>query len=202
MLVDLFDFDGVLIDSLDSHIKFYQDTARALGFELTRERAMRAIALPKKNFYVNMGFREEHFEIVNETYEERFVDYNCPVFPGVPEMLADLKQQGRTLCLVTFNRRRAVEHFLAPHLHYFDRVFTRDGERTKGDAVVSIRQEFGEVDYLLIGDTYWDVEESREANIPFLGADYGGWYDFSQLGEVDFEVMSSVPELQGFLLRR
>lgn len=198
----MFDFDGVLIDSLASHIKFYQNVARELGFELSRESAMRAISLPKNDFYRNMGFKEADFEKVNIAYESRFVNYSCPVFPGIPELLAKLKEQERALCLVTFNRRKSVEHFFSECLHYFEMVFTRDGGKTKGDAIKSVRQRYGDANYLLIGDTYWDVEESRESEVSFLGDDYGRWYDFSQLGKVDFHVASSVPELQKILLSR
>jgi phosphoglycolate phosphatase-like HAD superfamily hydrolase len=57
--------------------------------------------------------------------------------------------------------------------------------------------KYGDVDYLMIGDTIWDKNHAKEAGMPFLGVNYG-WSDFKSDG---FPVVQSVKELREFLIR-
>ncbi len=198
MLVDIFDFDGVLVDSLDSHKKFYKDIARELGFKLDNEKIMDAISKENVNFYRNMGFSEEQFAFVRQEYEERFSDYDCKIFAGIPEMIDKLARK-RSLGIISLNKIKHIEAFFSEYLPYFELVVSRDGKLSKADELKSIMKSFGAENCLFVGDTNWDLDDARKSGINFLAAKYGGWYNFSGY---EGRVIESVAELQEVLVSR
>ncbi len=179
-----FDLDGTLTDP-------------ALGIT-------NAIIYARKKWGMEPGKNEDYYKFIGppmpKSYEEfwglspeearRFLaDYReyfgsvglfeNEVYPGMPQLLAALKKQGRKLYVATTKptgfSERIVEHFdLAK---YFEIISGSDPEvdNAKADVIRRARDACG-VDMsraLMIGDRLHDVEGARECSIPCVGVAYG-----------------------------
>ena len=197
--VNVFDFDGVLIDSKEAHWKFYSDFAHANGFSLRRRDFEKAISGQGELFWENLGVPDEHVRGIQEDYTTEFWRYPVTFFGGVPEMLERLSASGAILTLATFNRRANVERAVKEHIKHFERVFTFEDGRKEG-CVQKLFDIYGGTpsDYRLIGDTRWDKDTSEGMGIGFLAVNYG-WMKFRDDGL--FPIVETVAELQDYLLR-
>ena len=59
MGVIVFDFDGVLADSLDAHNRFFSDTGIEFGLDIIREKIKKSLTHPTENFWEIIGVPEE-----------------------------------------------------------------------------------------------------------------------------------------------
>src|SRR5215471_316350 len=113
----LFDVDGVLIDSLEPHLKICRDKSREfkLGLKIPDARAFRDMVRrgvpisPMKQFFIAVGFPEPLAEKANADYQREFATRYAPApFPGVKRMLKQLAVGGVALGVVTSNTRSIV----------------------------------------------------------------------------------------------
>ena len=106
----LFDLDGTLTDSQEGITKSVQYALAHFGIEVEDLSSLRKFIGPPltesfKAFY-GMDDREAHVGLVK--YRERFTDVGWAenaVYPGIGELVADLKKSGKRLLLATSNRR-------------------------------------------------------------------------------------------------
>jgi phosphoglycolate phosphatase-like HAD superfamily hydrolase len=198
-MINIFDCDGVILDSKEAHWKFYEAFSRIKGFELKREDFERAIVDVPSNFWKTLGVPQEFVKEANQTYVDTFRDYEVDIFPGVVDMLYDLRKQGRQLSMATFNRRPTLEKHLGNALGFFDKVLTyedgfKNGVLNKAHQIEKLVNIYRrpKSDFRLIGDTRWDLDAAQQAGIEFVGVNYG-WTDFSKT--FGFPVVDSVVEL-------
>jgi HAD superfamily hydrolase (TIGR01509 family) len=104
----LFDWDGTLVDSLES---FYAANAAVLaeeGVAFDRTRYREAYSPDPRIFYRRLGIPEERHHHVLEAWRRAFVPAARPL-PGVREALGRLHASGERLGLVTATIRAVVE---------------------------------------------------------------------------------------------
>ena len=200
--LNILDMDGVLVDSWQAHIQFYQEMSGRFGRALDEKAIMRAVNGLKHEFYANMGFKEEEYDIVNLAYDEEFFKYPCPVFPGVAEMLAELKAAGRNLCLATSNRKTHVRYYLRELADLFDAIMTREDSWDKSRCLRQTMARYPGANHLFIGDTRWDAKDAESAGVEFLGVSYGWPSFYKENDQENHTIVASVQELHDFLLRR
>lgn len=102
-----------------------------------------------------------------------------PLFPGVPQLLAELKRAGKVLALASSKR----EHKLTAMVEeagigsYFDAVVGAvHPDRVNKTQVISLALEQLEADArdaLMVGDRFYDVEGAAAAGLPCVGANFG-----------------------------
>lgn len=179
----LFDLDGTLTDSAPG---ITNSAARALayfGIEEKPENLLRFIGPPlNESLSEYYGFTPEQTAKAVEVFREYFVEKgwleNAP-YPGIPELLRDLKAGGLQLIVATSKPEvqavRILKHFGL--VEYFDHVCgapagNEDGGR-KAD-VVRRALQFSELSStVMVGDRKYDVLGAQENGIPCIGVLYG-----------------------------
>lgn len=209
-----FDVDGVLIDSLDSHLAICRDKSREFGLHLripdaAKLRTMVArgvIISPMKQFFLAVGFPEPLAERADQDYRREFSKrYPLAPFAGVTQMLRDLAQRDVPLGFVTSNTRAIVESALGRVVEVFrqDLRFAVDDPRQLGKAeALRLGAETAKAlptEALYVGDQPKDFEAACLAGMQFVGVTFG-WGILP--GDARFETADSIDELRIDLLMR
>ncbi len=191
-----FDWDGTLIDSITTIIDCTLETFRHIGrVEPSRQRVRAAIGLGLREsvelFYP--GTDDALFKRVIETYRELWIGsytQRSELFDGIPEMLADLRDQGHWLAVATAKGRAGLERELSRTGigDLFSETRTVDECPPKPDpgmlldlmAVSGLPAERA----LMVGDTTWDMEMARNAGVRGVAVVTGA-HDREQLRQAD-----------------
>lgn len=202
-----FDFDGTLCDSvrvvLDS---FHESLEPVLNRKLT-----------DAEIFAYFGLNEEGVircfcgQLTADCVENYYAAYdrlaaNLQPYPGIPELLRELKARGVNLAVITGKGERTCNISLKK-LGIFDDFFfigTGLGERpNKADLLKTVQEKLslhsGELAY--VGDALTDIDESRKAGVPILSA---AWCKTAVPAELERRnpglVFPTVASLQNYLL--
>ena len=138
----------------------------------------------KQTFQKNYDFSDEETINLIRKYRERFDVtgiFENELYPGVEQTLLHLKERGYPLVLASSKPETACERILEKHglLSCFDEVVgaTLDGRiSTKEQVLKEVFRRIGSndpKDYVLIGDTIYDVEGANKVGMDCIGVSYG-----------------------------
>ena len=181
----LFDLDGTLTQSEFGILASAKYALEKFGiYEADEKKLKRFIGPPLyvsfSEFYGLTGADgEEAVRLYREVYEaENFK--NAPVYDGIPDALAALKDAGASLMVVTSKPQemaeRVVEHVgLKP---YFDTIVGPGREMLSPSKTVLIERALSLADLdkknaVMIGDRKFDMEGAVGAGIDSIGVLYG-----------------------------
>lgn len=185
----LFDLDGTLTDPKVGICTCVQYALGKMGIvEEDLDKLEVFIGPPLlDSFKEYYGLSDEKCSEAIAFYRERFADvgkFENEVYPGIPELLRDLKKKGRTLAIAsskpTIFVEQILEHFEIKQ--YFDVIVgsEEDGRRSKKIEVIeeALRQLFTDTEpeydeVVMIGDRKFDIEASLEAGVRNIGVSYG-----------------------------
>src|SRR3989344_5917493 len=91
----LFDFDGVLADTMEMNFIAWKNTFNEKGIKITRE----------DYFYLEGAPLQEIVEIISKKEEYFKRNYNFSFYPGVVEFIASLKKSAILIAIVSAARR-------------------------------------------------------------------------------------------------
>lgn len=182
----LFDLDGTLTDSAPGITRCVQYALARLGIEENDLAKLRPFVGPPllDSFKEHYNLTGERAELARDYYRERFASvglYENAVYPGVAEMLACLRRQGKTLIVATSKPTvysvKILEHFGLSQ--YFAAIVgsNLDGTRVaKGEVIAAALAEAkcpdrGKV--VMVGDREHDVAGARENGIAVIAVAYG-----------------------------
>ena len=179
----LFDLDGTLTDSGEGILNCARLALNTYGIPIPDEKTMRTLVGPPLEVsFARFGMKEADIPDAIEVFRKRYTavgKYENFPYPGIHELLEQLKNQGHTLCVATSKPEvmalDIMDHFrLAP---YFTRIVgaTLDRKRiTKEDVITYLLNSLGNPENLLmIGDTQYDVIGARAHGIPTIGVTWG-----------------------------
>lgn len=196
----MFDFDGVIVDSLDVFSAAFSDACAAAGVEGFAA-PDELLAVMEDNFYVGMRARGVDDERVAEVLRRlgaalvRARHWLKP-FPLVPQVLEELSD-ARTVVIVTSSPTEVVEGWLRTHqVHGVAEVAGAESARSKVEKIHGLVARFsGQQVYWYVGDTAGDIREAREAGVTPLGVAWG-WHEPEMLLEAGAErIVASPAEL-------
>ena len=199
----LFDLDGTLIDSGAMILaSFRHATQTVLARKIPDEQLAALVG--------GMNIQEQMRTLDAERVEDlvrAYREHNEPLhadlqaFPGVEDLLADLRRQGRKLGVVTSKRRRTVDLAFAvlPIEQFFDVVVTSgDTERHKphpDPVLLALEQLDAEGnDAAFVGDSPFDVRAGRAAGVFTVAVAWGGLHNEERLVEAGADVVVHSPE--------
>lgn len=115
-----------------------------------------------------------HYRTINDYSGTRF-------YPGIPELLRQLKADGIGNYIITMKPQEALERILEKKNwgNLFDGWISPDSfagcERSKSEMIAYIMKEYGfeKGSYIYIGDTWSDVSAAHENGIVCIAAAYG-----------------------------
>lgn len=181
----IFDWDGTLMDSAAKIVRCFVAAAADLGVPDPGEAAIRDI--------IGLGLDEALHQLlpdqdiatrrrVAERYRDFFLGLDrteSTLFPGVPEGLQQLADQGYLLAIATGKARRGLtralgETQLAPLFsasRCADEAFSKPHPKMLHDLLdeTGVAAERA----LMVGDTVYDMQMARSARVDGLGVSYG-----------------------------
>lgn len=208
----LFDLDGTLTDPMEGITKSVQYALRAFGINVEdRTQLCRFIGPPLadsfKNFY---GLDEQQAKEAIVKYREYFTPtgiFENEVYDGVPELLARLKADGKSLILATSKPTQyaemILEHFGLSQYFSFVSGSNFDGTRVKKADVIQFALDENGIDNLdeavMVGDREHDVIGAKSVGMECIGVLYGyGDAKEMEAAEADY-VAETVDELERLL---
>lgn len=183
----VFDVDGVLLDTLTSHLKICEDINKelCLGLNIPDEEKFKKNYVrngckinPMNYFFKTLGFKGEYLDKANKKYDESFSsEYNQPLFDGVIDMLIKLKTNKIPVGIVSSNSRSNIKKALGNSFSIFNKdcIFTKDNSSSKEEALINISNilELNIKEILYVGDQNSDYVSSKNVGSQFLGVSYG-----------------------------
>ena len=209
----LFDLDGTLTDSGLGITKGVQYALGQLGYAVPpRESLFSFIGPPlHKSFQRHCGVDEagaaEAVRQFRVYYNEMGGILENEVYPGVRELLRDLKAAGKRLMVATSKPQAAAEKVMR---HFGLDEFvpeiiggTDDTRNTKGKVIAYALREYG-VDpttAVMVGDREHDILGAAENNLPAIGITWG-YGDRAELETAGAEAVFDTPaETVQYILR-
>lgn len=189
----LFDFDGTVFDTvkgIERSVKYALDKN---GIVLSVDSFRRFAGPPfKVIFKENYGFDDELIVKIIEAFREDYLPYGIyesSPFPGIAELLDELRQNGFKLAIATLKPRTMAVELLERSRLYgkFDVISGQIAEGietlTKAEIVRGAMDMLGAApeDTVLVGDTKYDVVGGHEAGLKVIGVRYG----YAESGELE-----------------
>ena len=183
-----FDLDGTLTDSAEGITKCVQYALESRGINIPDLNTLRPFIGPPliesfMNFY---GMTEEEANFCTEKYRERFAGtgiYENKVYPGVPQLLAQLKNAGYTLAIATSKpvvfARRVADYFnIAQYFDYITGPDFSGSLPTKADVIADALAHFNltgatKAQAIMVGDRRHDILGAKACGLKAIGVTYG-----------------------------
>ncbi len=208
----VFDMDGTLFDSADTIYNAAIETFEKLG--------MKDVNFPRDKFELKIGahfgdiFREFGIDVPDvehyiNVYKEIYFDHinDTKFYPGIPELLTQLKSSGVKLALLTtknqYQTERIADHF---GLHdWFEYLMGRKpGIKIKPDPepLEIIMGHIGcpKEKTVMIGDSEFDIGCGTNAGVDTIAVGYGYRDHQFLLKEKPVFFVATVPELEKLLI--
>lgn len=182
----IFDLDGTLTNSEEgiiNSVSFALDQLKITGY--SRDDLLKFIGPPLLDSFCQfMTLDKTQGEKAIALYRQYFTTkgiYQNSLYPGMKNLLANLKTQGYRLCVGTSKptpfAKRILDHFDISH--YFEYIMGSNLDNTKTDKaeiISSIMEHFPEITHskmLMIGDRCFDIQGARDVGIDSMAVLYG-----------------------------
>lgn len=211
----LFDLDGTLLDTPNAIVKVLAEVVTESGRPRPPEPDLRAtVGRPLAACFAALfQLPESHPDVgrATERFREVFRTRVVPtaqsmIFPGVPALLEQLREQGHPVAIVTSKIRPSAEELLdnAGLLDHFDAVVCH-GMAPRGkphpDLALLAADRLGThpVSCVVVGDAVDDMRMARTAGMAAIGVTYGVATEEQLMAEGAHRVTRSVDGLARIL---
>lgn len=199
----VFDLDGTLVDSLPDIVASFRQAFTELGLPAPPEAVVRSeVGLPLEAMYERFAPREAVASLAasyRRHYPEHFADRSRP-YPGVRELLSDLRERGYLLAVATTKRSDMATRFVSAMglSGAIDHVQGTDGfpHKPAPDVVLRALQAVGGAGRWMVGDTTHDVGAGKAAGLRTFGVTWGT-HDADRLRAAGADVVAD--DLAGLL---
>lgn len=198
----LFDFDGVLVESLDVYYQAIMWSLDKIGMPLVKTRED-YIDLFDDNFYEALAKRgvdmEAFFKATQIYAEMQGKDYylNVTPFPFMPPVL-DALCQDHILVIISSNSIDAIEKIFDCHQNSscFQAILGADFSFSKKDKIIYALDKFrmSREDTYYIGDTAGDIKEGKLAGVKTVAVSWG-WHPRAKLAAANPDYLIDSPEM-------
>jgi len=178
-LTVIFDFDGTIADTLAAIVRLANKYNADLGIppldreEIEAMRGMSSRAILKKH---RIPLAKLPYLLIHYQKELSHEIDKLGLFPGIREVLLELKALGVKLGILTSNSEENVEKFLqARELDVFDFIHSEVNLFGKSRALKHVLKE-NEVDrgeVIYVGDEARDIDACRKAKVPVIAVSWG-----------------------------
>ena len=204
----LFDYDGTLMDTNEVVLQSWQHTFRTLrGHEedpaFIRSTFGEPLVMTLAKLFPEVPV-EKSLDVYRTFQREVFTDF-VEVFPGILELLKNLKEKGYKMGLVTSRTKdttwSGLEHYGMDK--YFDAVITAgDTDRHKPDPapILITLDRLGSApgEAIMVGDTMFDLECAQNAGVKSVIVDWSITMSDSEKEQADY-IIKTAEELLDIL---
>ena len=202
----ILDVDGTLVDATYHHALAWYRAFREHNVVLPVWRLHRHVGMGGDKYVAAVAGEEVEERLGDELrdrWEELFdelIDELAPL-EGAHDLIADLKERGRTVVLASSSIERHLDHFLdlLDARELLDGWTTKDDvEATKPepDLVRAALEKAGTGDATMLGDTPWDVEAARKAGLETVCLVTGGFSEQELRDAGAVAVFESIQEVR------
>ncbi|MFQ3322444.1 MAG: phosphoglycolate phosphatase [Pseudomonadales bacterium] len=207
----IFDFDGTLVDSVDSIVTAMQAAIADVTLpERSHSQVSNIIGLGLSEALQTLfpGIKDKLAKQTAERYSYHFInsDTDLVLFEGVEAVLQNLTAAGHSLSIATGKSRRGLDRVFgySSLKQYFPYSRCADETRSKPHPLMlnELLTETGieASDAVMIGDTTYDIKMAVNAGVKSIGVSYGV-HSSEQLMEAGAErVIDRFDELLGLQL--
>ncbi|MHB8138269.1 MAG: HAD family hydrolase [Smithellaceae bacterium] len=194
----LFDFDGVLVDSLDVYEKTVTDCLRQIGQPLTRGRE-EFLELFEGNFYeslVQKGIDMDKFTAASAGILAKINYAEMKPFDAIRPVLRELAKN-HPLIVISSNDTPTITEAL--RLYDFNGIFQEilgsDFMFSKKDKILHVIKKYDVTlpDIYYIGDTTGDIKEGKQAGVKTVGVTWG-WHSKEKMAASQPDYLFDHPE--------
>jgi len=195
----IFDYDGVIVDSLDIFMKLFINACKENGWkEISSKQEF--LSLFNRNMYekmIELGMTKQDILSIVLKVKKGLLNNleNLLLFPNIKKTLIDLSNQ-HTLCISTSNETSIVKNFLKLNqIFCFNQIYGSDINHSKTKKIEMIKKRYPAENYAYIGDTIGDIEEGKKANVITIAATWG-WHSKENLQQSNPDyLIDSIEEL-------
>ena len=198
----LFDLDGTLTDSGEGIMNCAIAALEHFGLPVPERKALRVfVGPPLRDSFPKFGVPVEKVDEAIAVYRERYIRIgkfeNFP-YPGIREMLENLKAQGHRLFVATSKPEHMaieiLEHFELAR--YFEIICgaTNDDSRSKKEDVIAYLLDRIGPGGVMVGDTICDVEGAKENQLTPIAVTWG-YGDEEEMMQAGAKIVCSTEEL-------
>lgn len=187
MSLVMFDYDGVIADSLDAHVKSFLAAFRENGC-MRVNTAQDVIDLYEDNVYRSMaafGLSEEEIDRILESYnvKQALLLDQIQLFPQIRELFSDLVSAGHRVVIITSNTAEAVSGVLRKReISGVEKVMGSETAKSKIKKIHMAMDWHPDLKAYYVGDTKGDIYEGRQAGAATVGVAWG-WHGPDKLFE-------------------
>lgn len=193
----MFDYDGVIVDSLDLFTSVFISSCRDNGFleVSTREDMM---ALFEENVYTAMshyGLSAETIDNILKTFESRSTKYSdqLKLFNGMGDALKKISESSKVF-IITSNVSGIPERVLQRNgITCYEEVIGADKEKSKIKKIRKTIEQYPLLCPYYVGDTKGDIIEGKTAEARTVGVAWG-WHGADRLREANPDYLVYNPE--------
>ena len=207
----IFDLDGTLADTSQGIYNAHRHTANKMGIVLD-ENALNGVIggellqIYKERFYLADHEARRAVEIYRLWYQKNGI-FQAEIYPGIVELLLDLKSKGIKLAVATLKREDFAKKMLEDMgvAKMFDHILGMDIEDTLNkEKLLRKCVELSNVkadETVLVGDSIYDAKGAGACEMNFIGVTYGfGFSDKKNINSVESIFVADTPkEVSDFL---
>ena len=205
----ILDIDGTLVDTNYHHAVAWYRAFRQAGVTLPIWKIHRHIGMGGDNLVqalTSEAFDEENGDDVRSAEKVLYMELieECAPMQGSRELIEDLKRRGNAVVLASSAKESEVDYYLdlLDARDLADSWTTSDDvEDTKPapDLVKAALDKSGSKDAVMVGDTTWDIEAAKRADVPTIAVLTGGFGEAELLEAGAACAFESIDELRGRL---
>lgn len=182
----LFDLDGTLTDPQEGITNSVAYALEQYGIHVEDRSSLNKFIGPplKDSFREYYGFAEDRAEEAVWKYREYFNEdgiFENKVYPGIPQMLQRLNDQGKILIVATSKptvyAKRILKRFELSQYFADVQGSEMDGRRTKKEEVISYALEQNQItdnaQAVMIGDREHDIIGAKKCGLDSIGVLFG-----------------------------
>lgn len=198
MKLFLFDFDGVLVDSLDVYEKTVTDCLIKINQPLTRGRE-EFLELFEKNFYESLVQKGVDLEAFMKASIDILAQVKIKDIKPIEDAVPVVAKLHKKHCLIvissneTASIREALELF--KYDGYFREILGSDFMLSKKEKILYAikKYQLPTDDIYYIGDTTGDIKEGKQAGVKTVGVTWG-WHDRTKMAAAGPDYLFDQPK--------
>jgi phosphoglycolate phosphatase len=175
----IFDYDGVLVDSLEADMKIYNQLCQKYNLQKINKPENFSKLLDKNFFEIlaELGLSKNQIRQYMLDFKEQLELHQDQIslFGGIKEVLKTLATNNK-LIIITSNSTSIVKNYLVKHnINEIEEVIGADIETSKVKKILSIKNKYPNTEIYYIGDTTGDIIEGKHAKVKTVAATWG-WH--------------------------
>ncbi|WP_411846635.1 HAD hydrolase-like protein [Roseibacillus persicicus] len=182
----LFDLDGTLVDSSTGIFRSLEFAFRKMGKKVPPIQELRSFIGPPLGISFQPYLPLNEPEVIEQAiafFLERYQEtglYECEVYPGFPEILGTLRDNGHTLGVATAKSeplaKRLIHHLgLQSYFHHIDGSKSENSPSDKAALLNRIieRETLNSTETIMVGDRKYDMAGARANDLLGIGVLWG-----------------------------